>query len=225
MIDIVLAVECGTAADDALARWSLPADNFSGARRRSLLGRALLRRLLVRATGVSSAGWTFEAEPSGRPIARNGRCVRVPSVSLSHSGGWVACAVSDAGPVGIDIEVHRLSRNLVGIAAAAFGPDERWQVAANGASGFYRIWTLKEAMAKASGVGIAQVADRTDRVPKGPKEGIWRTNVGATPWWLAHTMPVSGLSLAVASAAALSHRMRLLVDGHDVGLELASWSA
>ena len=225
MIDIVLAVECGTAADDALARWSLPADNFSGARRRSLLGRALLRRLLVRATGFSSACWTFDAEPSGRPIARNGRCVRVPSVSLSHSGGWVACAVSDAGPVGIDIEVHRLSRNFAGIAAAAFGPDERWQVAANGASGFYRIWTLKEAMAKASGVGIAQVADRTDRVPKGPKEGIWRANVGATPWWLAHTMPVSGLSLAVASAAALSHRMRLFVDGHDVGLELASWSA
>lgn len=53
-------------------------------------------------------------------------------------------------------------------------------------------------MAKASGVGIAEVADRTDRVPDGPSEGIWRANVGATPWRLAHMTPMSGLSIAVA---------------------------
>jgi 4'-phosphopantetheinyl transferase len=140
----------------------------------------------------------FEAEPSGRPIVRNASCDRVPSISLSHSGGWVAVAASDAGAIGIDIEVHRPRQNFNGIAAAAFGPDEQWLVAADGAAGFYRIWTLKEAMAKASGEGIAKVADHTDRVANGPKEGVWRVSIGATPWLLAHTTPVSGLSLAVA---------------------------
>ena len=147
----------------------------------------------LRRTGRSGS------EPSGRPIARSATCHRIPSVSLSHSGGWVACAVADAAAVGIDIEVHNLRRNFTGIAAAAFGPEEQWRIAGEGPSAFYRIWTLKEAMAKASGVGIAPVADRTDRVAKGPKEGVWRANVGATSWWLAHRTPVAGLSLAVAT--------------------------
>jgi 4'-phosphopantetheinyl transferase len=198
VIDTALMSERGAAADDALLRWSLPADTFSGARRRSLLARAMLRRMLVHATGIPPSGWIFEAEPSGRPIVRSGSCDRIPSISLSHSGGWVAAAVSDAGAVGIDIEVHRPRRNFSGIAAAAFGPDEQWLVAVDGAPGFYRIWTLKEAMAKASGEGVAAVADRTDRVASGPKEGVWRANVGANPWWLAHATPVPGLSLALA---------------------------
>ena len=198
VIDIALMSESGTTADDILLRWSLPADKFSGARRRSLLARALLRRMLVHTTGIPLRGWVFEAQPSGRLIVQNASCGRVPSISLSHSGGWVAVAVSDAGAIGIDIEVHRPHRNFNGIAAAAFGPDEQWLVAADGAAGFYRIWTLKEAIAKASGEGIAMVADRTDRVANGPKEGVWRVSIGATPWLLAHATPVSGLSLAVA---------------------------
>src|SRR5262249_20847138 len=193
-----LMPEFGTTADDALLRWSLPADNFSGARRRSLVARALLRKMIVYTTGIPPEGWLFEAEPSGRPIVRNASCDRVPSISLSHSGGWVAVAASDAGVIGLDIEVHRPHRNFKGIATAAFGPKEQWLVAADGAAGFYRIWTLKEAMAKASGEGIAEVADRTDRVANGPKEGVWRVSIGVTPWLLAHTTPVSGLSLAVA---------------------------
>src|SRR5262249_36616063 len=150
MIKTVLMVEHGPAADAVLSSWSWPADSLSGTRRRSLVGRALLRRLLVEATGLPPAGWRFLVEPSGRLTARHHRCCRAHSVSLSHSGGWVACAISDAGPVGIDIEVHRPHRNLHGIAAAAFGPGEQTQVATDGAAGFYRIWTLKEAMAKAS---------------------------------------------------------------------------
>jgi 4'-phosphopantetheinyl transferase len=197
VIDTALMSECGTAAGDALLRWSLPADNFPGARRRSLLARALLRRMLFQTTGIPH-GWVFDVEPSGRPIVRNADCERVPSISLAHSGGWVAIAASDAGAIGIDIEVHRPRRNFSGIAAAAFGPDERLMVAADGDTTFYRIWTLREAMAKASGEGIAEVADRIDRVAYGPKEGVWRTSIGTTPWLLAHTTPVSGLSLAVA---------------------------
>ena len=198
VIDTALMLECGTTAGDALLRWSLPSDNFPGARRRSLLARALLRRMLVQTTGIPPGGWVFDVEPSGRPIVRNVACDRVPSISLAHSGGWVAITASDAGAIGIDIEVHRPRRNFSGIAAAAFGPDEQWLVAADGAASFYRIWTLREAMAKASGEGIAEVADRIDRVANGPKEGVWRASIGTTRWLLAHTTPVSGLSLAVA---------------------------
>jgi 4'-phosphopantetheinyl transferase len=189
--------EDDAATDDALSRWSLPADSCLVTRRRSLLARALLRERLVRAAGLSH-GWNFGSEESGRPFVRNPDSNCIPSISLSHSGGWVACAVSYSGAIGIDIEVHRPKRNLAGIAATAFGPDEQSEVVVDGASAFYRIWTLKEAMAKASGIGVAQVADRVDRVPKTPKTGAWRMTVGGTPWWLAYTTPVSALSLAVA---------------------------
>lgn len=198
MIKAVLMAEHGPAAEGVLSRWSCPADNLSGARQRSLLGRALLRRLLVDATGLSLAGWTFMAEPSGRLTARHNGCGRAPSVSLSHSGGWVACAISDAGPLGIDIEAHRPDRNFCGIAAAAFGPGEQSQVASGGAASFYRTWTLKEAMSKASGRGIAEVTDHIDRVAERPRNGSWQTIDGGTLWWLSYTTPLRCLSLAIA---------------------------
>jgi hypothetical protein len=138
------------------------------------------------------------AEPSGRLTAHHNGCGRAPSVSLSHSGGWVACAISAAGPLGIDIEVHRPDRNFCEIAAAAFGPGEQAQVASEGAASFYRIWTLKEAMAKASGSGIAEVTDRTDRVAEEPRKCSWRTTDGDTLWWLGYATPLRGLSLAIA---------------------------
>jgi 4'-phosphopantetheinyl transferase len=198
MIRTALMVAGGPVADDLLSHWSWPADGFSGGRQRSLLGRALLRRLLVDATGLSPAGWTFVAEPSGRLTVRHRQCYHPPSVSLSHSGCWVACAISDAGPLGIDIETQCPHRNFSGIAAAVFGPGEQSQVTTYGAAGFYRIWTLKEAMAKASGKGILEVTDRTDRVTGGPNEGSWRAENGETLWWLAYTTPLRGLSLAMA---------------------------
>jgi 4'-phosphopantetheinyl transferase len=227
VIDTALMAECGPTADDTLLRWSLAADHFPGARRRSLLARALLRRMLVQTTGISPEGWVFDVESSGRPIARNAVCDRVPSISLAHSGGWVAVAASDAGAIAIDIEVHRPHRNFCGIAAAAFGPGEQWLVAADGVASFYRIWTLREAMAKASGEGLAEVVDRTDRVATGPKEGVWRTSIGLTPWLLAHTTPVSGLSLAMAvrgpcmgSTVVLSGNHSRPVTSEGIGLEV-----
>src|SRR5260370_25421687 len=125
VINTALMSECGTTADDALLRWSLPADNLPGARRRSLLARALLRRMLVQTTGIPPGGLVFDVEPSGRPIVRNAGCARVPSISLAHSGGWVAITASGAGAIGIGIEAHRRRRNFNGIPPAAFGPDDQ----------------------------------------------------------------------------------------------------
>jgi phosphopantetheinyl transferase len=111
----------------------------------------------------------------------------------------VACAISDADCLGVDIEVHSPHRNFGAIAAAAFGPSEQSQVAALGLYGFYRIWTLREAMAKASGTGIAEVTDRTDRIAGRPKDKSWITRVGETLWWLSYCTPATGLSFALAA--------------------------
>lgn len=66
-------------------------------------------------------------------------------LSLSHSGGYALCALSDDGPVGVDIEVVRPHReglprySLCEEEMAGF--DGSWE-------DFARIWTLKESWCK-----------------------------------------------------------------------------
>jgi 4'-phosphopantetheinyl transferase len=94
-------------------------------------------------------------EPGGRPQLRGaGRPV---FVSLSHSGGLAAAALTGIGPIGVDIEEVR--------ALPAAGLARRWLTDADAAwvgaapaddqvVAFLRLWTQKEAIGKARGVGL-----------------------------------------------------------------------
>nr|WP_298689253.1 4'-phosphopantetheinyl transferase superfamily protein [uncultured Dongia sp.] len=106
----------------------------------------------------------------------------------------MAAAATAVGPIGVDIELARPGRNLPGIAEAAFGQAERRRCNRDGANGFYRTWTLREAIAKALGAGLAMAADRVDRVAAGPDEGYWDWQ----GWQLAHHRLAAGLSFAMA---------------------------
>jgi phosphopantetheinyl transferase len=133
----------------------------AGTRPASLAARALLRRLLADVWGPGD--WEIEADPQGKPWLRSPDGDRGPSISLSHSGAWVAVATVASGRLGIDIETHR-PRKFDKLAAYAFGPQEGALVAAGGEAAFYRIWVLREARAKATGVGISEAASCRDQV-------------------------------------------------------------
>jgi len=80
-------------------------------------------------------------------------------VSVSHSAGAVAVAVGRVGPVGIDVEeVGRFdAAELESLAAYALAPEERTELANDPtARAFTTYWTRKEALAKATGDGIAR---------------------------------------------------------------------
>lgn len=66
--------------------------------------------------------------------------------SLSHAGGWVLLAVSNVGPVGVDIEAA--SATFAEIAAMVRAPGES-------ADDLHRLWVRKEAVLKATGDGLA----------------------------------------------------------------------
>lgn len=161
----------------------------------STIGRRLLLQMTSTLTGELLEAFRIATEASGRPILEreDGRKASV-WISLSHSGPHLAVAATNVGPIGIDIERPRLGRNLDGIAEAAFGEEERRRYAEEGPPGFYRIWTLREAMAKAVGAGITMVGDRVDRAALGPDTGDWRWR----DWHLAHYRPGPNLSLALA---------------------------
>jgi 4'-phosphopantetheinyl transferase len=175
-----------------LWRWSRHEDAgadtaAAGIRRRRQLGRAVLRKLLVETAHFAPLHCRFGVEPEGRLFIRNARCHT--SISLAHTGRWLAGALSVGAPIGIDIEHHKPDRDFATLASAAFGPQERRRVEAGGATEFYRIWTLREAMAKARGVGLSFVFDGCDHVTPNADE--------ASNWHIHHSEPVAGLSLAV----------------------------
>ncbi|UHQ56779.1 4'-phosphopantetheinyl transferase family protein [Microbulbifer sp. YPW16] len=129
----------------------------SEARHRFLLSRVLLRRVLGQVTGRTPQSLRFIVMPSGKPILADEPSLQF---SLSHSGDWIALAVSEQGPVGIDIEQPRPRRNVMRIAHRYFHPDEcallEAPPAADTERQFYRLWTLKEAFFKARGTGISE---------------------------------------------------------------------
>lgn len=173
----------------------------------SLAARRLLRHLLHEATGIAEDEWRIVKDESGKPRAIADRGGAPPDVSLSHSGDWVAAAMSTVGPVGIDIECRRPGRDIVGIAEAAFGIGERATVGQGGDDAFYRIWTLREAMAKADGIGLPRVVDRQDRVAAAPASRSWTAMVEDRRWLFLHDRPsaVVTLALAVAPIPPLDH--------------------
>jgi 4'-phosphopantetheinyl transferase len=192
------------ASDAVIARWARPDDRAEAARRRNpgairrtLLGRALIRALVFDMTGVDGNEFQIRAGGNGKPFVRLPSGDDGPAISVSHSGAVVVAAVTRLGALGIDVEYHRPNRPLESLAAFAFGERER-AVAAQSPGQFYRIWSLREAMSKATGNGLREAADRTDRIPAGPDTGAWTINDADGTWLLAHLTPLAEYSLAIA---------------------------
>jgi 4'-phosphopantetheinyl transferase len=126
-----------------------------------LVAHGLLRLTLSRCSGVAPEAWQFRRGSHGRPeIAHPASRLRF---SLSHTRGLAACAVVLDREVGVDVE--DLSRDpATGVAERFFSPLEADDVlnAPAGTRGirFLEYWTLKEAYAKARGLGLSLPLNR-----------------------------------------------------------------
>ena len=122
-------------------------------RRDYAVAHALLRQTLASSGSHAAADWQFTADDRGRPGLANGQLV----FSLSHTRGLVACVVSTAGQVGVDVEAVR-PIEAAQIADDFFSPQEQQQLelldAPAAAPRFFDCWTLKEAYSKAIGAGL-----------------------------------------------------------------------
>jgi phosphopantetheinyl transferase len=203
VIVIIATASEGAIASALMASWLSGQDRADVGPGRhagqSLLARAALRALLAQTTGRTD--WRIVRSALGKPAIVAPSGAPGPAVSLSHSGSMAAVAMARTGAIGIDIEQHR-PRNFAALAAAAFGPLEQAEAARDGAEGFYRIWTLREAMAKATGEGLALAANGRDVVDGGVAETDRRIVRQGRNWWLAHRRIYQQCSLAVAHAGA-----------------------
>lgn len=161
---------------------------------------SLLRDLLDRNAGCDGCSWQLIQNWQGKPILVSLAGVNAIDVSLSHSGWLAAAAITDLGAIGVDIEYLTPTRSILEIAAYAFGPQEQQAVQSGGVADFYRIWTLREALAKACGIGFPMLADRRDYFAASPAVGSWQSIVDGRRWLFCAGELPGNYAIAVAIA-------------------------
>jgi 4'-phosphopantetheinyl transferase len=149
------------------------------------------------------------SDAHGRPRLIATAAVRHPAhVSLARAGDLSVVAVTDAGPVGIDVEAEGAA-GFAGFADVALHPGER----ASTADDPTRAWVRKEALLKAYGLGLA--VDPSDvRLDDGGL-AAWESEhrLPGPVWWRdlavpGHVAAVALLPLAGVDLAGLSATVR-----------------
>ena len=120
-----------------------------GRRQQFMCGRSLLRHTLELWTGKPAASHHLTMTEEGKPV-----CINGPSISITHSGDFVACAVTGSGRIGIDVEIPNSRRNTPDIARSYFSGEEADWLETQPEDRFYMLWVLKEAHLKAIGTGL-----------------------------------------------------------------------
>ncbi|MEV4464775.1 4'-phosphopantetheinyl transferase superfamily protein [Micromonospora echinofusca] len=178
----------------------------------------LLRRAGAALLGRAEAEIVVERDRDGRPlVAVRDPGARLP-VSVSRSGPVVVVAARAGGPVGVDVERCR-PLPAAALARRWYAPAEAAWLVGRPADGqvtdFLRLWTAKEAVGKALGVGLRDGGLRRRMpVPVGadaslrPVPGLARLRVG-------HPGTDAGLVLAVAVDADDAAPVEVVVVGAD----------
>jgi 4'-phosphopantetheinyl transferase len=147
---------------------------------------ALLRAELSRRADRAPADWRFLATAQGKPyLADPPRDLRF---SLTHARGMVAVAIAEGIDVGVDVEAADRRVENMKLAERFFAPQEAALLRALEGDArreaFCALWTLKEAVVKATGDGLSRglrgfaLALEPPRMVSPPDDG--------DSWTLAH---------------------------------------
>lgn len=125
---------------------------FEKDQERFLLGHGLLRMVLGMYLKRAPERVAFERGRYGKPFIK-GHPIQF---NMSDTKDAIAIAVSNERPLGVDIETTTRHVNHVEVGAHYFTPAEIGSIedAPDGKRRFLELWTRKEAVLKASGVGI-----------------------------------------------------------------------
>lgn len=175
---------------------------FDRDRRRYMAGRAAVRTILARYLDTDPGSVQLVAGPGGRP--------EIPGqadISISHSGGLLLLAVAHGFRVGVDVEALDQELEVASLAQRHLAPGEAAHILnmeiPESTLSFLRSWTLKEAVRKALGIGLA-MDTRAWPVAIGP-DGVasFSDDRDRPPgeWCMRSFQPASGYVAAVAATA------------------------
>jgi len=141
--------------------------------------RGVLRALLDRYLRIDPTTLSFSTGIHGKPSVAGPL-----SFNLSHSGGLAVYALCPTTPVGVDLELIGSRRDIVALAARAFGPAQAQRLSAldPGAQEreFLRLWVRHEAQLKCLGRGLgARDREASADLPWTMELDVWPGAVGA----------------------------------------------
>jgi 4'-phosphopantetheinyl transferase len=119
-------------------------------RQASLIGKILLYQALKKYDYNDDCLKRITHNQHGRPFIDD-----EIDFNISHSGDCVACSITTAGRVGIDIE--KINKINIEDFRGYFGPQEWNHIcdSNNPCVVFYRYWTMYESVLKADGLGLS----------------------------------------------------------------------
>jgi 4'-phosphopantetheinyl transferase len=185
--------------------------------RRRVVGRAALRIALGRHLDRPPRSLELTLGTGGKPRVVGATGGDDVFFSLSRGGDLCLIAISDDGPVGVDVEEVRDVPELAGLVRSRFAESEATAILERSGKerlrAFYRCWTRKEACVKALGTGIGagldsvvvSVGDRPSLLAApGTRAGEWSLLDLALGEGLAGALAVRG-----AAAKGQGHPIQL----------------
>lgn len=197
---------------------------FERDRRQFLVGRSLLRIVLSKYATVPANLWRFCVNKYGKPQIESPVATPDLHFSVTHTPILAAVAVSAGLRIGVDAECVSRSTEWRAIAQRYFAPEE-WRdlMSLPGdeqQAGFFRLWTLKEALVKALGTGLSTPLDafRFEFSAGQPPQVHFSCGMENSPkewmFWLFSTLPAQ--QVAVAVEHPFGHKPELVVNLADL---------
>jgi 4'-phosphopantetheinyl transferase len=213
-------------AEVAVLAHSLSADErtraskfyFERDRRSFTVARGALRTVLGRYLDVPAAAIGFAYRERGKPYLA-APADRGVQFNLSHSGDFALIAVTRQRELGVDVEQRRPIKDLLSLAHTSFSPREyavfRSLPVEQHVHAFFTCWSRKEAFIKATGEGVAQLADFDVSLRPGePAQILWIRDAARPHAWQLHALPdIPDHAAALVVARGPSHEP----------IELACW--
>lgn len=181
------------------------------ARRAEFIACRYALRLLLAGDQERFAGWALEA-PAGQPPRLSASTGAGLHLSLSHSHGWIACALAPE-PVGIDMELitRRPASAIADLAQLACTPDQREALAqiadlAQCQQRFVQLWSLKEAWFKQRGTGVDFAMLPRLVCQPAPAAAVQGAVEGAHAWaWVTATPAGQAAIVSVCTGSPVAH--------------------
>lgn len=176
---------------------------FEVHRQRFAAARGSLRRVLSRYLGMAPQDIAFGYGPRGKPYLAHDRATPPLRFNVSHSAERALFAVALGRELGVDLERVSETTSVLELAERFFAPQEwrflRGLPPAARREAFFRLWTLKEAYLKASGVGLYEPLDSIVlRLAEGAAPPLV-LHAGRRDWSLKELRPAADFAAAVAA--------------------------
>lgn len=193
---------------DSMPDWAFPLLNeeekaraqrfhFERHQRRFTVARAWLRVILSRYAGQAPETLNFGYNKQGKPHLPNNHQL---TFNLSHSHELALLAIGCHQPLGIDVEYFS-KRPFMGIAEQLFSPKEIEDLTQTNPPlmplAFFNIWSQKEALIKACGLGLAYPTKEFNVPLLASQSSLITDKLHDITWQMLSFMPQAACSAAL----------------------------